>query len=118
VNAKNPALIIENKSGALANGITWELVMFRTTDQAFMSYATQSIGYLKANTISPGYVLSLNTIGRAPQTPPVENGASYIGAIGIDCPTCKGVTLIVSFVWGESGWFYDAPGVSFMMPLE
>ena len=47
VNPADPAIVIENTSDIVAEGIHWELVMFRTTDRAFCSYATQTISWLR-----------------------------------------------------------------------
>ncbi len=109
VAPEDPAIVVANNTDNIAEGITWELVMFRTTDQAFFSYATQNIGYLKAHSRSPHYVMNLNNLPRSNQTGLVSNGESYVGSIAIDCPTCRGTTVIVNFIWGVSGWFYEAP---------
>jgi hypothetical protein len=44
VNPSDVAVVVENPSDSLAQEITWHLVMFRTSDQAFFSYVGQS-GY-------------------------------------------------------------------------
>jgi hypothetical protein len=104
-----PAIVVENQTDNLVEGITWELVMFRTTDQAFFSYATQNIGYIKPHSQSARYAMQLNTLVQAPGGGPIADGECFIGALSVDCPTCRGTTLIVSFVWDRSGWFYEVP---------
>ncbi len=111
VNPTAPDIVVDNQTDDLAEGITWELVMFRTTDQAFFSYATQSIGYVKPHSQSARYAMDLNKLIQAAGTGgQIANGESFMGTLVVDCPTCLGTTLIVSFVWGDSGWFYKAPG--------
>lgn len=103
-----PAIIIENQSDGVADGVRWELVMVRTSDQAFLSYATQNIGYVKAHSKSAPQGMPLN---RLPNSSGIQiaNGDHLIGTLSIDCPLCKGNTLVVSFVWGSSGWFREVP---------
>ena len=111
VGSTDPTIVVDNQTDNLADGITWELVMFRTTDQAFFSYATQNIGYVKPHSKSARYAMQLNTLAQAPGGGgQIANGQSFIGTLVVDCPTCIGTTLIVSFVWGSSGWFYEVPG--------
>jgi hypothetical protein len=110
INPTNPDLIVENQTDSVAEGILWELVIFRTTDQAFFSYATQNIGYVKAHSKSAPQSMSLNALVQAPGGGgQIVNGDNLIGTLSIDCPTCSGTTLIVYFVWGSSGWFYVVP---------
>jgi hypothetical protein len=119
VNPNEPAIVVDNQTNDVASGITWELVMFRTTDQAFFSYATQDIGYVKAHSKGPRYGMTLNTLAQAPGGGGrIANGESFVGTIAVDCPTCKGEQLIVSFVWGQSGWFYQVPnaGAKLLLP--
>ena len=105
----DPYIVVTNSTDRLVEGITWTLVMYRTSDQAFFSYSSQNIGYLKAHSTSPGYALELNRIAYKSGAPSVSMGEDYIGSIIVDCPTCRGTTLIVSFTWGETGWFYEMP---------
>jgi hypothetical protein len=110
VSPTAPAIVVDNQTDNVAEGITWELVMFRTTDQAFFSYATQNIGYVKPHSKSALYGMQLNTLPHAPGGDRLTNGENFIGTLSVDCPSCRGTTLIVSFVWGKSGWFYEVPG--------
>lgn len=109
VGPTDPAIVVDNQTDNVAEGITWELVMFRTTDGAFFSYATQNIGYVKPHSKSARYTMQLNTLPRAPGGGQIANGESFIGTLAVDCPTCLGTTVIVSFAWGSSGWFYQVP---------
>jgi hypothetical protein len=109
VGPTSPAIVVDNQADKVAEGVTWELVMFRTSDQAFFSYATQSIGYVKAHSKSARYAMDLNTLPHAQGVGQVANGDKFIGSLSIDCPSCRGTTLIVSFVWGISGWFCEMP---------
>ena len=111
VGAAAPSIVVDNQTDDVAEGIRWELVMFRTTDQKFFSYASQDIGYLKAHSKSNRYIMNLNSIPQAPDGGgAVANGESFIGTLSVDCPSCLGTSLVVSFVWGSSGWFYQLPG--------
>ena len=106
VNPSANSIVFENLSDRLAEGVTWELVMFRVSDAAFFSFATQNAGYIKAQSKTPAYVMNLTTL------PKVDNGGKQlvdgdvlIGSLALDCPTCKGNTYIVYLVWNEGGWF-------------
>lgn len=109
VDPNAPAIVLDNQTDNLIEGIQWELVMFRTTDQAFFSYVVQQIGYVKPHSKSPRFLMNLNALGQAGGGQ-IANGESFIGTLSVDCPTCLGTTLIVSFDWGNSGWFYKVPG--------
>ena len=61
----DPAITVENKSDNVADGIVWELAMFRASDQAFFSYVTQNIGYVKAHDKSAPHAMELTTLPRA-----------------------------------------------------
>jgi hypothetical protein len=120
ISPSEPAIVVENQSDSVAEGIAWELVMFRSTDLAFFSYPAQNIGYVKAHSKSAPYTMQLNTLPHAPGTGQVMNGDSFMGTIAVDCPLCKGTTLIVNFVWGRSGWFYEVPegGGKLILPRD
>lgn len=104
-----PCIAVTNDSDRLAEKIAWQLVMFRTTDQAFLSYSPQNIGYVKAHSKSACYEMNLNAMAGRSGTPLVSTGETYVGSMIVDCPTCRGSGLIVSFTWGVSGWFYELP---------
>jgi hypothetical protein len=106
-NPSAPAITVENRSDRVAEGVRWSIVLYRISDQAFYSYVTQDMGYIKAHSKSPPYALDLNVRPRAPGPGPIINGDELIGTLGVDCPLCAGSTLIVSFVWGKSGWFCE-----------
>ena len=117
VGPSAPALVVENRSDSIADRLTWELVMFRTTDQALFSYPTQEIGYIKPHDKSARYDLGLENKFHAAgagdvTTGQIMKGDMFIGCMLVDCPSCAGVTLIVGFTWGSSGWFYEYPGAS------
>jgi len=108
VQPTEPAIVVDNQTDVVVEGITWELVLFRVTDQAVFSYTTRNIGYIKAHSQSAKYVMEVNTLPQAPGGGGrIGTGESFIGTLAVDCPTCEGTTLIVGFVWGESGWFYE-----------
>lgn len=109
VGPADPAVVVENQSDDLVEGVKWELVMFRTTDQALFSYPAQDIGYIKPHSRSAAYSMRPNALPHAPGGNQITDGESFIGTLAIDCPLCRGTTLIVSFVWGSSGWFYEVP---------
>lgn len=103
----SPCIVVVNDTDNVANGIAWELVMYRTSDHGLFSYATQTLGYVKAHSTSACYAMDLNRIAYMSGAPQVSNGEEYIGSIVVDCPTCRGTTLIVGFTWGVNGWFYQ-----------
>lgn len=109
VDPTAPSIVVDNQTDSLAEGIIWELVMFRTTDQGLLSYTTQNIGYVKPHSKSPRESIQLNSLQAFGGGGQVKIGESFIGTLSIDCPLCRGTTLIVSFVWGSSGWFYKVP---------
>jgi hypothetical protein len=109
VTLASPAIVVNNLSDRVANGVTWELILFRVSDLAFLSYVTTDIGYIKAGSRSANEFMDLEnkqklTDGGSPQ---IKAGEEFIGSIAIDCPECKGATYIVHFVWGVSGWMYE-----------
>jgi len=110
ISPSAPGLVVENQSDKVADGVRWELVMFRISDHAFLSYATQNIGYIKAHSKTPPYVIEPNELPRAPGGGEIKEGDNLIGSLIVDCPLCKGVTLVVSFMWHSSGWFCEVPG--------
>lgn len=108
VNPTSPA-IIENHSDTLADRVTWELVMFRKNDDAFLSYLTQEIGYIKPHSRSAPYEMNLNSLPHAPGGGQLVDGDVCAGSLVVDCPSCRAITVAIGFVWGHSGWFYELP---------
>lgn len=110
VNAQSPSLVFENSSDKVVEGLTWELVMFRTSDSATFSFATQDVGYVKPHAKTAQYAMSLATLPKAENGgKQITIGDSFLGSIAVDCPLCKGATYIVHFIWGQSGWFFKLP---------
>lgn len=107
VNPTSPAILIENTSAAVADGVIWELVMFRRSDHAFLSYITQSVGFVKPHSKSALQEMDLNVLPRAPGGSNLSDGDVCVGTLLVDCPSCKGTTLVVSFNWHISGWFRE-----------
>jgi hypothetical protein len=105
---------VENLSGRVALGVTWELVLFRASDQAIFSFATQSIGYVKPHSKSGHYDMNLENIPKAPTDVDgqVRNGDVFTGSLAVDCPDCKGTSYIVHLVWGNGGWIYRIEGAT------
>jgi len=124
VNPSGPAIVVENESDSLADRVLWEFVAFRTTDLAFFSFTTQEFGYLKAHS-GRAQSMQLNTlphapgVGAIPGGGQINSGDNLIGTLSVDCSTCRGIILIVNFVWGSSGWFYEVPNKSgLLLPKE
>jgi hypothetical protein len=106
----DPVIRVDNQNDSLVEGLIWEVVIFRVEDQAFFSFITKDMGYLKPHSKSPGYKMQLNTLAHTPVTGgEMAAGQHFIGTLSVDCPKCSGSSLIVSFVWGSSGWFYEVP---------
>jgi hypothetical protein len=113
---KSLSIEVENLSEHVAQGVTWELVLFRASDQAIFSFATQSIGYVKPHSKSAFYSMNLENIPKAP-TPMSGDGQMrigdvFIGSLALDCPDCKGTSYIVHLVWGDGGWIYKIIGAN------
>jgi hypothetical protein len=115
ISPKYPALVVENVSDAVADGVRWQLIMFRTTDLAFFSWPAKDIGYIKARSKTAPFFMELNPpphvpgVGDIPGGWSMSNGDNLIGSLIVDCALCKGATFLVSFTWGISGWFYEVP---------
>lgn len=108
VDPTTPAIVIENSGDDLAENVTWELVMYRRSDFSFFSFATQNIGYIKAHSRSPNELMNLDAIPMAPNGDKhIKQGDQFVGTIGIDCPLCKGASLVVEFTWGIDGWYFQ-----------
>lgn len=109
---KSLAIAVENQSGRVAQGVTWELVLFRESDQVPFSFATQEIGYVKPHSTSAAYSMNLDGIPKAPIVGDsrLRDGDTFSGCLSVDCPDCKGTTYIVHFVWGSGGWIYRVEG--------
>ena len=113
---KGLTITVENPNDAVMEGIHWELVVFRASDFAFLSYKTQNIGYVKAHSKSAPYSMDLNSIPRAteggelPAGGNVAVGDKLVGTLVVDCPMCAGKSLIISLVWGVSGWIFERQG--------
>lgn len=90
INPSDPAIIVENQSYSVADEVRWELVMFRTSDQAFFSYVTQNIGYVKPRSKSAPYSMELNTLPHLPSDGRLTVGDNFMGTLSVDCPLCKG----------------------------
>lgn len=108
-NPLDPAISITNVSDSPAENISWEVVMYRTSDLSFFSFATQQFSYVKAGQTSAKYTMSLPSLLRLPQGALMREGDEFIGSMSIDCAHCKGNTIMLGFVWGKSGWFFDLP---------
>jgi hypothetical protein len=116
ISPSDPAIVGENNSDSVAEGISWQLVMFRTTDLAVFSYVTTNMGYIKGHSKGAPHAMQLNSLPHAPawgvEIPgggQIIDGDNVIGTLSVDCALCKGITLVVSFIWGKSGWFYQTP---------
>ena len=109
VDPSAPGMLIENKSDNVAEGIIWSLVMCRASDRIFLAYASQAAGYVKARSKNLPLLIEPNKLPHLPIGVNIADGDNLVGSLSVDCPLCKGVTLIVSFVWGSSGWYYEFP---------
>lgn len=121
-NVASPSIVVENLSNTLADHVTWELVLFRVSDLAFLSYVTADIGYVKGRSTSSRYFMDLENRQKFTEggDPHLKNGDELIGSVALDCPDCKGATYIVHFVWGTSGWIYEVKsiGPKLMLPKD
>ncbi len=113
VDPVSPAIVVENMSDQVAQGITWELVLFRASDCASVSLPTQNIGFVKAHSKSAPYEMFSPGIPRYTKdnvvmgNSDIKVGDSLTGTLVVDCPDCTGVTYIVHVEWGQRGWFYE-----------
>jgi hypothetical protein len=106
-----PAIVVENLSDNVANEVTWEFVAFRTADLTFFTFPTRPLGFIKAHGKNTPNALQLDILPypRTPGASGLNNGDNLVGTLLVDCPTCRGNTLIVNLVWRSGGWFYDDP---------
>jgi hypothetical protein len=101
-------LQLENHSDRIAKSISYEVVLFRESDLALFSFATTDVGYLKAFSKGPSYILGLETARRLPTGDlPMKRGDVLTGQVIVDCADCIGVRYILHLVWGVSGWFCE-----------
>ena len=106
--------MVENRSDHVADRITWEAVLYRESDLALLSFATQDIGYVKPHSHGSNYSIDLPNVPKmviGGGSPQIAVGDVFTGSISFDCADCKGVTYIVHLVWGQSGWTYEVPNV-------
>jgi hypothetical protein len=110
VDPMNLALIVNNESSEVAEGIAWGLVTFRKSDDAFFSFQTQNMGYVKPHSSSPPYSMDLGHILKAPNDgAELRLGDTIVGGLTVDCPKCKGMTYAVSISYGRGGWYCPLP---------
>jgi hypothetical protein len=102
-----PTIQISNQSDdRVADGVSWELVTFRESDQAFFSFPTQVLGYVKPQSKSGNYFMNLKGLPHAPNGDhALEDGDHLVGTLIVDCPLCRGQSLIVSLIVGSGGWY-------------
>jgi hypothetical protein len=113
------AISVENRSDRIAKDISWEVVLYRESDLAMFSFATQSIGYVKAFSKGSYYTMKLETLPKEAQGDgQMKKGDVFTGCVVVDCPECRGVAYIVHLVWGQSGWFYEATGLPSLGSLD
>lgn len=106
---QSPSIVVSNKSNRVAQGITWELVVFRTSDSSYFSFRTQEIGYVKPNSNSAPYSMNLENIIGETDGGQMKEGDHFVGGLLVDCPECQGVTYIISLDWKQGGWTSNAP---------
>lgn len=113
VDPVSPAIVVENTSDQVAQGVIWELILFRARDLTFVSQPTQNIGFVKPHSKSAPYWMFSPGIPRytkdnvAMRDGDIKVGDSLTGTLIVDCPNCTGVTYIVHFEWGQGGWFSE-----------
>ena len=61
-NPRSPSVLIENRSDHVADRITWEAVLYRESDLALLSFATQDIGYVKPHSHGSNYSIDLPNV--------------------------------------------------------
>ena len=106
---QSPVLVVSNSSARVAEAVTWAMVSFRTSDLSYCGFVNQSIGYVKAHSVSARYSLDLPTIAkRCDGDAQIKDGDELTGSISVDCPQCEIRTYIVHFVWGDAGWFFES----------
>lgn len=113
IHPGSPAIVVENASSKVAQGVIWELILWRESDSSYFSLPTQNIGFVKPHSKSapyemfaPGFAKVSDSDGR------LIDGDSLTGTLSVDCPDCKGNTYIVHIVWGHGGWFHMIKGMN------
>jgi hypothetical protein len=107
-NPTDLAISVENKSDRNAKDILWQTILYRESDAAMFSFASQSIGYVKGLSTGSPYAMRLQTLSKIVDGDgQIRQGDVFTGSILVDCADCAGVTYIVHIVWGQSGWQYE-----------
>lgn len=107
---QSPSIVVSNKSNRVAENVTWELLVFRTSDLSYFSFRTQTIGYVKPDSVSSPYSMNLEgIIGEVDGDGSMKPGDHFVGSLIIDCPECQGATYLVSLDWKQGGWIWEAP---------
>jgi hypothetical protein len=105
----NLTISVENNSAVLAEGVFWQLFIYRERDQSFFSYHGD-LGYIKALQKTGFYELNLNGSQKlTDSTQPISEGDVFTGSLAIDCSKCQALTYIVHFIWGQGGWICKYP---------
>jgi hypothetical protein len=109
MNPLNPMIVVTNHSDQVAEDVTWAMILYRASDNVFFSYKTQTIGYIKANSISANYEMNLpGNLGISDGNEQIKAGDDLTGSLSVDCPHCQIQTYVVHFDWGQSGWLYES----------
>lgn len=106
-----PSIAIYNPSEEVVENVLWEMVAFRASDLCMFSFATQAIGFIKAESSSANYAMQLATIPKITEPPGcvLKPGDELTGSVSIDCAHCSSHAYIIHLVWGQSGWYFESP---------
>jgi len=119
VHPASPALVLVNNSGVVAKEIKWTVVIWNLDNPRAYSphqpdypaevhepfqIPVSSFDFLLANSSSG----PLNLFGSALVAPFVKPGDRLVGSASAICPECpKAHSYLLSFVYGEGGWFSE-----------
>jgi hypothetical protein len=107
VYSQAPALVIENRSDALARQIKWMVILWNLDLPDRMDplpIPVQTYDWIRPHDEGGPQDLFAN-----PQVASLlKPGNRLLGSASVICPDCsRGRTYVVSIVWGEGGWFSE-----------
>lgn len=103
VSPEAPSLVLENRSDVVARDIKWAAAIWNLDEAGIdpLPIPVSTFDWIRPR--ADGGPQQLLRPGMA------SAGQRLVGTIGVSCPDCsRGHTYVVSFTWGEGGWFGEA----------
>lgn len=107
IYAKEPALVIVNRSDTIARDIKWTLAIWNMNlaeRNDPLPIPVSTFDWLRPHTESG----PLNLFGNPLVAPLLKPGDHLFGSASISCPDCfRGRTYVIYIVYGQSGWYSE-----------